>query len=313
MVRTSHPYAAELNALPVGKVSVWIKSNSCSTDVSGQGDWHTMLATHAETAPDACEVQHLWYSVQSSPTCRRYVLVHPVDHVLCKVPLLDHDALAVALQATVGTCVDAQALNLTQLDVTKQGGNTVLTFRHSSRQWQWNNNLGTLEAQPQANGAAGELQGGNEIHSRSIKDGDACKMVFRNHSSVVVALWWVDPSGVKYSYGEIEPGVSRTQSTYVGHCWLFEADGWACSTECPEGGGTIELTAAAAAEFLKESETDADSSTDSETAEQQEVSPDSTVVAILRDDNVTLERTDGTGDSYSTTDGTQASKHSDCC
>ena len=65
------------------------------------------------------------------------------------------------------------------------------------------------------------LQGG-EL-PRSQPSALETSIEFVNASDETVTLHWIEPNGRLRSYGEIEPGKSRSQHTFTGHAWMVDA------------------------------------------------------------------------------------------
>ena len=53
------------------------------------------------------------------------------------------------------------------------------------------------------------------------ENGEPCAVEFVNERGAAVELVWIDGSGARRSYGRLEAGATRGQSTYDGHNWLF--------------------------------------------------------------------------------------------
>ena len=60
-----------------------------------------------------------------------------------------------------------------------------------------------------------------ESVSRSISGKVVTKVVFRNKSSKTVKTYWLDYSGKRKFYKQLDPGKGYTQSTYVTHPWVI--------------------------------------------------------------------------------------------
>lgn len=53
------------------------------------------------------------------------------------------------------------------------------------------------------------------------ENGEPCAVEFVNERGAAVELVWIDGGGARRSYGRLEAGATRAQSTYDGHNWLF--------------------------------------------------------------------------------------------
>ncbi len=55
---------------------------------------------------------------------------------------------------------------------------------------------------------------------RSEQGGPPTSLIIGNHLKRRVELMWIDPDGKRQSYGNVQPGESRTLNTFAGHAWL---------------------------------------------------------------------------------------------
>jgi dipeptidyl-peptidase 4 len=55
---------------------------------------------------------------------------------------------------------------------------------------------------------------------KSPSSSDATTITFKNTLTRTVRLFWIDSGGTPSQYGEIRPGETHEQPTYVGHVWL---------------------------------------------------------------------------------------------
>ena len=51
-----------------------------------------------------------------------------------------------------------------------------------------------------------------------------CNVTFSNESGVAVNIYWIDQSGTEIFYGQLSPGSSYIQGTYLNHIWLVRRD-----------------------------------------------------------------------------------------
>ena len=49
-------------------------------------------------------------------------------------------------------------------------------------------------------------------------------IAFRNQTSEALTLYWIDFEGQRKSYGEVDPGREKRQSTFERHLWQLESD-----------------------------------------------------------------------------------------
>ena len=59
---------------------------------------------------------------------------------------------------------------------------------------------------------------------RSRRTGQETEIRFSNQRDKLVNLFWIDSTGERVSYGQLQPGQSRAQHTFAGHIWLITAD-----------------------------------------------------------------------------------------
>ena len=74
---------------------------------------------------------------------------------------------------------------------------------------------------PGANAGNGPLERGREPRP-SRNGGDETAIRFHNESVGNIRLFWLDTDGERKPYGEIRPGATHAQHTFVGHVWLVE-------------------------------------------------------------------------------------------
>jgi len=59
-----------------------------------------------------------------------------------------------------------------------------------------------------------------EKNIRSGGNGLAVQLTFRNQSKTKVVVYWINTSGERVQYKEIDPGGKALQGSYSGHYWL---------------------------------------------------------------------------------------------
>ncbi|VAW10389.1 hypothetical protein MNBD_ALPHA09-2259 [hydrothermal vent metagenome] len=77
----------------------------------------------------------------------------------------------------------------------------------------------TLVGSLPALGAAGTCPGENQIKSASTEINT--KITFENLSGAARKIFWIDFSGARVHYGDIAPGATHEQPTFLGHAWLI--------------------------------------------------------------------------------------------
>lgn len=82
--------------------------------------------------------------------------------------------------------------------------------------------VGSLIALPSINSAKASEANvcSAESVSRSISGKVSTKMVFRNRSRKKVKIYWLNYSGERVFYRQLNPQTGYTQSTYVTHPWV---------------------------------------------------------------------------------------------
>jgi len=68
-------------------------------------------------------------------------------------------------------------------------------------------------------GAAGTCPGEGQIKSASTDI--STEITFTNNSGAPRQVFWIDFEGVRVQYGNIAPGASHIQPTFLGHTWLI--------------------------------------------------------------------------------------------
>ncbi len=64
----------------------------------------------------------------------------------------------------------------------------------------------------------------SEACQKSVSGGAATALIFRNERKATVRVYWVDHSGELQNYGDVSPGDSRRQGTYLGHPWVVTTE-----------------------------------------------------------------------------------------
>ena len=67
-------------------------------------------------------------------------------------------------------------------------------------------------------------------------------IMFSNQTSQTLKIYWLDYTGVRKPYGEVAPGVTATQSTFVGHYWLLADATDHCARIASVDGPTLTMT-----------------------------------------------------------------------
>lgn len=98
---------------------------------------------------------------------------------------------------------------------TKRSDGKVCKLYASGRSVIWN---GTLDTKLQ-NQLTDDWSG-----LRSDRSRNKVNIAFRNQTSEVLTLYWVDFEGKRKSYGLIAPGREKRQSTFERHLWKLESD-----------------------------------------------------------------------------------------
>lgn len=57
-----------------------------------------------------------------------------------------------------------------------------------------------------------------------MSGGATTVLIFRNERKATVRLYWVDQSGEPRHYGDIIPGKSHRQVTFLGHPWVVTTE-----------------------------------------------------------------------------------------
>ncbi len=68
-------------------------------------------------------------------------------------------------------------------------------------------------------GAAGTCAGEGQIKSASTDI--STEITFTNNSSAARQIFWIDFEGARVQYGNIAPGASHVQPTFLGHAWMI--------------------------------------------------------------------------------------------
>ncbi|MCI0498237.1 MAG: DPP IV N-terminal domain-containing protein [Planctomycetales bacterium] len=162
-----------------------------------------------------------WYQVATGPHSHEFILVNP------KIPqqrrAFDHDRLAAALvgQGVKDAAADRLELDKLEFDIP---ANT-LGFQTDGKIWRCN--LKTYELQMISSVPEESLPAWRpeQAPGASTRTGRQIYITFINRMENQAELFWLDPAGVRRSYGLLEPGRQRRQNTYGGHVWLVADPG----------------------------------------------------------------------------------------
>jgi dipeptidyl-peptidase-4 len=159
-----------------------------------------------------------WYEVETGPGTREFVQVDAVRGV--RAPLFDAAKLAVALGASLGREVRADALPLERVDLVP--GERKIRFRVDERSFRFDLDSAELIQVEDSESVVERLRPVRTERS-SVSD-EETYITFVNSTPAPVELFWVDGEGRRRSYGRVDPGGERRQHTFVGHVWVIVGD-----------------------------------------------------------------------------------------
>ena len=242
-----------------------------------------------------------WYELKTGPASREYVLVDAEKGE--RRPAFDHARLAKALNLSGVGAARPDALVLRDLE---WPGADTLSFTAAGKRWRVAlDSYNVLDQQPgQIVPAAGLAP--EDAPTASRRTGAETPLKFINHTAGVVELFWLDPDGIRRSYGNLAAGATRDMQTFAGHVWLVtNAEGRTIvAFEATEKSGEAEITGVtpprtrpAARETLR--------------PVARDVSPDGKWRTAVRDHNLVL-RDAATGEEFAVTkDGTAGNAYRD--
>ncbi len=160
-----------------------------------------------------------WYRVTKGPDQSRFMLVDAERGE--RRDAFDHARLAEALAEAIETEVSPQQLPFRRLEFSPDASR--IRFRAAGRHWEWHLADSQLSVASDAARESSAVRRLDRVR-RSRDRGGETTVQFVNRTDQPVRLLWIDRSGKRVDYGQLEPGGERDQSTYAGHVWLVASE-----------------------------------------------------------------------------------------
>jgi dipeptidyl aminopeptidase/acylaminoacyl peptidase len=204
--------------------------------IDRRADEFRSLVVHAEVDPVWIDDDRFWYGNQSSG---RFVFVDAARGV--REPLFD--AARVAAFAGIDESRLAASIDGVRV-VPALRGVVVVRLRDRPGTIRIDRASGDIApGGPDDDRVFGAPLGQEPIRSRN--GGRSVHLLFENRSSESLRLVWVDGGGGHRPYGDLAPGASHRQHTFVGHAWRIETtDGRLVGyTSARQGGQSVTIEA----------------------------------------------------------------------
>jgi dipeptidyl aminopeptidase/acylaminoacyl peptidase len=202
----------------------------------------------------------------------------------------DHERMAKALASVDGQDIKADRLPIEHIETSPIRG--VLRVFALGKMWLYNTVDSSLVMEQQSLPAAALLSGEQALQGSKFS-GTPASLTFTNESQQAIHLNWVRKDRSWKSYGEIEPGKSVTQSSRMGHVWLFSD---------PQGRviGGAQVSSYPGVAVITD---DLVSAAKADPAAENELSPDGKWKAVIGGHNLSIVSTSGGNPVYQTKDG----------
>ena len=153
-----------------------------------------------------------WYRNDNPDQKREFILVDVVKGT--RGPAFNHTDVA----NQIGDGATAESLPINELEFREDGVTVLLKSR--DRSWNLSLDSGRITIENPGDGSPTGLAPDNFIRP-SRNGGEESGITFENQLDRPVKLFWIDTSGNRQAYGEIEPGQQRSQHTFENHVWLI--------------------------------------------------------------------------------------------
>ncbi|MDE2126071.1 MAG: DPP IV N-terminal domain-containing protein [Armatimonadetes bacterium] len=187
----------------------WDRYQSLPTRVTG------IIAGDAVTARWIGDTGDFWYVRNLGAGRHQFIHVDATGRK--QAPAFDHAAVAGLLTRELGRTVEADLLPIEFLHYSDAGE---LSVQAEGRVFSLKGAAGPLVEEP---GELNSLKALDPAHgpTRSGTAGGDTSVTFVNRTDEPCSVWWLDGAGNRRSYGQVEPGRSKTQHTFAGHVWLI--------------------------------------------------------------------------------------------
>jgi len=220
-----------------------------------------------------------WYRNDNPGDTREFIIIDAIAGT--RQPAFDHAMVA----QQIGDGATADKLPVRKLEFSDDDG--TITLLGADKSWRLDVATGAVSAIAKSTDSNAGLRP-EETLRPSQTGGAESGIVFQNNLSEAVKLFWVDNSGNRQTYGEIQPGQQREQHTFEKHVWLItDAAGDSLALFIAQARGA---TAVIDGKAPKPRERERRSRDRDEEAATFVRSPDAQWDAFVRNDNLWLRR-----------------------
>ena len=156
-----------------------------------------------------------WYRVNLPADGREFVLVDALKGQ--RAPAFDHRRVARELSKILGRRIDGDHLPVVSIEFS--GDEKSVLLRGLDTGWKLDLDSYSLTMETNAGSGDAQLSAIPDAHP-SFETGVETDLTFENRLKEAVNLFWIDPNGIRVSYGTLRPGQIRQQHTFAGHVWL---------------------------------------------------------------------------------------------
>ena len=159
-----------------------------------------------------------WYRNDLAGGAREFILVEAAKGE--RRPAFDHARLATALAAASGREVKSERLPFDALEF--GGGRDTVSFHAFGKPWRCVLAKYEVTAAPPAPAAPLPPPSSGDKPRVSRASTEETSLTFVNQTAGEIALFWIDLSGQRRSYGRVPAGERRDQHSFIGHVWRVE-------------------------------------------------------------------------------------------
>lgn len=159
-----------------------------------------------------------WYVVRTGADSRELVLVD--TQTGSRAPAVDPEIFSAELTSASGKPCDARDFEIDSIEFSEDA--SMLRFRFHGKRWSWERATEQLSEERVDGEAGAQVRGLRPLDfvPRSAA-GDSTTIEIFNKTGKTLSVFWVDTQGGRIPYGQINPGDSFSQNTYVSHTWLL--------------------------------------------------------------------------------------------
>lgn len=238
-----------------------------------------------------------WYRNDLPNAKREFILVEANKGT--RASAFDHKAVAAALTGLLKRDVSSEQLPVNEIEFSDDGAQILLIGPEG--RFRLERESGKLTAEN--TGPANSVTWLFLPVQPSAGGRDETELVVENRLDRVLTLIWIDSSGERRGYGNVQPGESRSQHTFAGHVWLFrDADGNELGCVRAESGGSNVVIDETVIKNVKVEDSPRRGRSRQPRESSASTSPDGSVVVFTRANNLWLKTTAENSEMQLTTD-----------